>query len=371
MKNLKAIKYNGGIIRPTAYKTFQAEVNYRGQRLRQTFKRLEHARDWITNTLVDAECGHRPLSAAELEQARDAFTALPAGTTLPEVVRFWISRHSAVRESLSLQEAIDRYIDAKTRRGLRPESIRTPRARLNRLAGALKGTLVHNVTMADLLACLESWGVSGQTLNGYRADWAAFFQWCLERQYCAENPGARLEPHQIRGGLPEFLPAPLIASFLGELERHDPALIPFYSLNFFLGIRDAELRRMDGDMVGPDLVRVTPEHAKTGAMRLLEPHETARQWIEAYPPRGPLVQTNHRYRAIAIRDRLGKPHWPQNGGRHAAATYCLAWWEDAARVAYMLGHRNTDLLYTTYRGLATKDEAKAYMAIRPGEHNAG
>lgn len=367
-KGLKTYKYNGGIIRETRYGTFQAEYNVRGKRLRETMKTLAAAKHRLEEVAMAIETQTRPLSTLEIDQARQAFNELPAGVTLPEVVRFWTSRHKTVQESCLVQDAVDQYIAAKERRGLRRESIRTPRNRLNRLAQALPDRMLHEITLNHLLEVLEDFGVEGQTWNNYRADWSAFWTWAVGRELAADNPAKRIESHATYEGIREFLPQTTIRNMLGMIERHDPELAPYYYLSFFLGIRTTELHRMAGALVTPELVRVTPESAKTGAMRHLEPHETVRAWIERYPPPdGPIVVRNHRNRSDAIRRRLGYPHWPVNGGRHAAATYLLAAWQDAGRVAYTLGHRNTNLLYNRYRGLTTPEEAEQYLAILPGK----
>jgi len=50
---------------------------------------------------------------------------------------------------------------------------------------------------------------------------------------------------------------------------------------------------------------------------------------------------------------------------HSFSTYHLAMHEDARLTEMQLGHRSDDLLYTHYRALATKAEARKYWAIAP------
>ena len=46
-------------------------------------------------------------------------------------------------------------------------------------------------------------------------------------------------------------------------------------------------------------------------------------------------------------------------------------YEDARLTEMQLGHRSDDLLYTHYRALATKAEARKYWQIAPAKKNKG
>jgi integrase len=51
--------------------------------------------------------------------------------------------------------------------------------------------------------------------------------------------------------------------------------------------------------------------------------------------------------------------------RHGFASYHLAKFEDAAKLALELGHTNQDLLFRHYRELVTSEQAAKYWDIRP------
>jgi len=57
--------------------------------------------------------------------------------------------------------------------------------------------------------------------------------------------------------------------------------------------------------------------------------------------------------------------WPKNGLRHSFASYHLAHFKDAARLALELGHTDQELLFRHYRELVTPDQAAKYWEIRP------
>ena len=53
--------------------------------------------------------------------------------------------------------------------------------------------------------------------------------------------------------------------------------------------------------------------------------------------------------------------------RHSFAAYHLIEHQNAALTAFLLGHPNPNLLYSTYKELANRQEAKAFWEILPKE----
>lgn len=366
-KQRKTYHYNGGVIRENAEGTFSCDLHFRGERFRQRVKSLEKAKAWVNEYAMYLEGSTKPLTVLETEQARAALQALPDGVTLPEAVKYYTERHKTVKLTLDMSEASERYQDARMKSGLRPDSIRTARARVNRLVAIFPELPVSDITVSDLNGVLDDFGVSGQTWNNYRADWSAFFNWCKRQEITSDNPAARIDEHNVDDNMPVFFPVDQVKSWFRALEESEPELVPYYALSFFAGIRTAELRRMTGDLITPELVRVTPATAKTRQMRHIDPPDTLKAWLNAYPPsKGPLVVTNHRNRAARARRSIEGFQWLQNGGRKSFATYNLELTENAARTAFIMGHKDVQLLYSTYRGLTTRKAAESYFAILPG-----
>ena len=57
--------------------------------------------------------------------------------------------------------------------------------------------------------------------------------------------------------------------------------------------------------------------------------------------------------------------YPKNAGRHTYATMALQKYQSANKVALMLGHTTTGLLFDHYKALATPQQAEQYWNIRP------
>lgn len=364
----KTIKYNGGLIRTTKYGTFGVEINANGTRiLRTTVKTMERAKTTIDTEMVAIESNTRPLTTLETEEARRVFAILPEGVTLSEVAKFYLDRKATVQQTVTVSAATEKYLDSQAKRGLRSRSMSAERGYINRLAKAFPNQLVTDLTVDDLATALEDMGVTGVTYNNYRRYWSIFGDWCIKRNYAVENPAKRIEDHLIEDEIAEFYPVAEAKRWFAHLEEIAPDLLRYMFLHYFAGIRASELHRMTGDMVTPELIKVTPKASKTRSQRHITPEPNLRAWIEAYPASpGRLTTEYHFHRVREVRRALPGFNWVHNGGRKSCATYMLELTQDAPRTATVLGHKSTQLLFETYRGLTTQADAQAYFNILPG-----
>jgi len=65
------------------------------------------------------------------------------------------------------------------------------------------------------------------------------------------------------------------------------------------------------------------------------------------------------------RQRAGLSKWPSNALRHSFASYHLAHFCDAAKLALEMGHRDQKLIFANYRELVKPQEAAKYWNIMP------
>ena len=93
---------------------------------------------------------------------------------------------------------------------------------------------------------------------------------------------------------------------------------------------------------------------------------------EAYKWAGLLVESDDIAYENRKRQEQGKPlvNWkprfpPKNCLRHSFATYHVALHRDPGKTALILSHRNQEVLYQHYLGIATKEQAERYFDIWP------
>ncbi len=89
-------------------------------------------------------------------------------------------------------------------------------------------------------------------------------------------------------------------------------------------------------------------------------------WLDvALRARESVAPLNLRVRVQEARREAGLKQWPFNGLRHSYASYHLAQFKDAARLALEMGHTDTSMIFGHYRELVRTVEAARYWQIEP------
>jgi integrase len=317
----------------------------------------------------------------------------PKPPALAEVLKEWAARWEAAQGSLSVRTAADKFAAVKKAEGLRPVSVRSLEMRCKRFADAFGERPIASITAPEISDWLLGLEVGLQTKRGLRLALSGLFNFAKARGWLRENPvtdAARPRPPKPR---PEILCPGDVCRLFGALEKAAPALIPFWAVRFFGGIREQEALRMDWRMIDlaggeihlPDAVaknhRARTVKIEPALAAFLAPHAQAA---------GPIVTASdmsRRYHlakalrilqaedaeAAAEAKKARKPAprafpvpMPANCARHSFATFHLEHGRHAGETALQLGHGGSpELLHRHYRGLASKADAKAFWAIRP------
>jgi integrase len=152
------------------------------------------------------------------------------------------------------------------------------------------------------------------------------------------------------------------------LEKADSSFVPFIAIGAFAGLRRAELERLDWREVDlqSGLIQVTAAKAKSARRRFVKIQPNLARWLQPHARPAGLVAPRH-YRELLDKARAdaGIKHWPQNALRHSFASYHLAHFNDAAKLALDLGHANAHLVFQHYREIVRPKEAARYWQIAP------
>lgn len=363
------LRYLGGTIYKRGVQCYAAQVNHEGQRFRRQFSgtgALDQAKGWIESTCDQVEKERAPLSAYEINQARIALDMLPEGVDLVTAARHYLSTRAG-NDPRPLAEAIEEYLDEKWRAGLRPATVAGYRQHLARLVADMPGAMTDTVTAEALRTWCNACGLQGRTRRNYRASLRAFWSWCIERGYAAENPAAGIDVHIVDETLAEIWPVETVEAFMAAVPAD---LAPPCALGFFAGIRTAEIGRLDWGSINSEHIHVGPQVAKKRRQRFVTIPSNLAAWLDAYRGTGPVwpasaMQLSRRIRGVLASSQELPDSWPTNVMRHSFASYHLALYQDAPRTALQLGHTRPDILFNHYRNLATEDQGMAFFDIRP------
>lgn len=330
----------------------------------------------------------------------------PLLAILQEFAETW----KANRSSVTVSAAVDAYEVAKTAEGLRPMSLQALRTRCSRFVKTFGIRPISSITTAEVSDWVLSLEATRSRTTGkaeskppktkqapqvglvakrnHRLALSGLFNFAKSRGWVKENPvtdAARPKPPKTRPGI--LRPSEVIR-FLAALEEHAPALVPFWSVRIFAGIREQEALRMDWSMIDlkageihlPDTVTKTG-HPRTVKMEgslaaFLTPHArpdggvvTAsamkRRYHLAKAHRA--LQAEDAARVAAGEDARSFPvPMPANAARHSFATFHLLAFRHAGETALQLGHGGSpELLHRHYKGMATEAEAVAFWKIKP------
>ncbi|MEN9575656.1 MAG: hypothetical protein RL514_3511 [Verrucomicrobiota bacterium] len=246
-------------------------------------------------------------------------------------------------DAVPLEVAIARLLEAKRAANLRPVYLKSLAGYLARFAKGREGRTVDTVTTAEV----EEFLAQFKNPNS-RATWlnrvSTLFAFCVRRDYLAKNPCDRLERVTIDRVAP-FVLSPAQAQAL--LKLAPTVLRPYVILGLFVGVRPAELLKLDWRQVCLETKTLTVSEAKTRRRRIVPLHAKAVALLAACPLRSgkvsPSNSTVRRFKRVAAR-ALGLTGWPSDLLRHTAASYLLALHGDAGKVATMLGNSSAILL---------------------------
>lgn len=408
-------------VRPSKHQDYRGGFVVRwpgqnGKRIAKLFTNESEALTWARERRAElGDVGQSFGSIAEPERAAVTFwrffvasvpdTAPPA---LLAILQDYAERWKANRSSVTVATAVDAYEVAKKAEGLRPRSLQAIRTRCNRFVTDFGNRSISSITTAEISDWILSLPILIQrgpvkvkpakgaapaqvgllTKRNQRLGLSGLFNYAKTRGWVRENPvadAARPKPPKTRPGV---LRPSDVARLFGSLEIAAPALIPFWAVRFFAGVREQETLRMDWSMI--DLaageIHLPDTVTKTGHSRTVKIEPALAAFLAPYTKAdGPIVTPSamariyhlkKAWRILQGEDAAAKEAgkeirpfpvpMPANAARHSFATFHLLAFRHAGETALQLGHGGSpEMLHRHYKGIASEAEALAFWTIRP------
>jgi integrase len=322
---------------------------------------LEHAR--IERNKIGQDAIR--LTDRDRQDAARAKHLSGGAVNLEAAMDFYIKHHGAELNAPSVSDVIKELLSQKSRLGRRPRTLANLKCRLGHFAATFGEAKVTSITTRGLEQWIHSLGVGARSQIHYRTVVSGLFNYALKRGYANQNPALAVEKPRMDPKLPEFLTVDEVKRLMDTAIKISPEMVPYFAIATFAGIRPTEISRLDWRHIDLEkkLIRITGEAAKTRSQRFVEISENLAAWLTPYKQASGLLYCS-RKKFEQVR-RLAKVAWCIDILRHTFATYHLAAYENAAKTAFLMGHRGLDMLYGHYRGLATRAEAARFWAIYP------
>lgn len=304
-----------------------------------------------------------------------AISALRSQGTLAGAVEFYL-KHAAPANALSVAETIGKLLAAVQAAGRRPRTVSDMKWRLEAFGERFGAMPVAGITVHDVEAWIaeRTKGVGPVTRDNERRGLFRLFAFAMKRQYAERNPVACLERVTTDASSAPSIHTPdEVRKVLTAAAQHVPAMLPYYALGYFAGLRpENELRGLrwtDIDFTA-GLIHVRPETAKKRRERYVDLTPNLAAWLAPHRMQaGQIFYTGYAFKKVGKNSGVT---WSPDVMRHTFATMHFAAHSDAPRTAAQLGHSgNPGVLFNHYRRLVRPEVAETFWKILPpsaGDH---
>lgn len=314
-------------------------------------------------------------------------------TVLKDFKDSWMADNA----SLTVADAVDKFIEYQEAEESSGRHIATLRSRLGRFSEDMGECLVSTITTGIFTDWLNSLRATRADKVGQRLSLVtrrnlarslrSFFVFAGERGWTLVNPVPAAKRSKSKAAKLATKKAPAIMlpreveRFMYSAQSHAPAIVPFWAIKFFAGIRDAEAARMDWSMI--DLrrkkIHLPASVTKTGDERTVKIEASLTAWLKPYRKTSGKIcpADTTRKRAfkkvlfeLATKNKKGavtKPFvFPSNAARHSYGTYHLFHFRNAGETALQLGHKgNPSMLHEHYKNPSAEKHAADFWKIFP------
>jgi len=292
-------------------------------------------------------------------------TLLPWGKTIEDALHFYVSHLEKSKNSAPLHAALEELIKVRSEAGVSDRYCYDLKLRLGRFVAGFSGKTTADISTANIDSWLAGLGVAPGTRNTYRRDLRTLFSFCVTRGYCGTNPVAQSQRAKDIGSPIGILTPDQLDRLLNNAA---PQVVPYIAIGAFAGLRAAEIERLDWDDVdlSDDHINITAKNSKTATRRLVDILPILSLWLTPHARgTGPIVPPNLRSFLLEARAKANIETWPPNALRHSYASYHLAHFNDAAKLALQLGHTHTRTIFQHYRQVVKTADAARYWQIKP------
>jgi integrase len=293
----------------------------------------------------------------------------PFGIPLHEAVHQFVNRRSREHglPDKRVSDLVTECLEEKKANGLSVRYCETLKYHLNPFTAAFGKTVIGSVTTSALQQWLAHEYPGLRTRNNVRASIVSLFRFARSRGYLPKHQATEaddLPRAKDNGGAIEIFSPKEMSRLMAPANR-DARL--YFALAGFAGIRRAEIERLEWSDFNFEhsTIEIGKHKAKTMSRRLVPITANLLEWLRPFRRRSGRLFPRRRIVEDAIAAaKANGIEWKQNALRHSYASYRMALVADPARIATEMG-TSAQKLFSNYRQLAHKHEAKQWFAITP------
>jgi site-specific recombinase XerD len=272
---------------------------------------------------------------------------------------------------ITLKDAIQEHLNEGYNLGRDTNWMRAGRVILERFELTHSGN-VNSISQEEATRWVHSLKFAPSTIENHADKMKAFYNWCIDRGYAAENPFLKVPPPDVIPHEPEFLKVAQMEKLMETAKKYYPDAVAYFALNGFAGLRSSACARIgleDIDFKQRGIL-IRAVNAKNKRRIYIDGHPDNLwewlNWAKKNAPEGFALSKrlwDRRRGQIQQKANITMPH---NALRHSFCTYHVALHGDAGKTATLLTHRgNVSILYEHYKGNTSKAQAEKFFNISP------
>ena len=292
----------------------------------------------------------------------------PFKKTIQDATSFYVRHLEQCSRSCEIGALFDEVAKEKESAGFTKNYVSQFKALKKKFLPGVSGKMASEITTRDVDDFLVSLpGGNAVSKNIYRSLLLVLFKHAKKRAYSAENPAENSIVSKAVEKPVGILRPDELARLLAVC---CPTILPAVAIGAFAGLRTAELCRLDWREINLQrgFIEVTAKNAKSSRRRLVKIEPCLDAWLRPLAresgsvTRGAVHYCDLRKKAMF---RAGLKEWPKNALRHSFASYHIAHFSDAAKLALQMGHTTTSLIFAHYREVVHPETAAEYWQIAP------
>jgi integrase len=327
-------------------------------------------------------------SEARLEAFRAAQLLEGSGKSILDAVRFYLEHQKRVSVPGPFSELAAK-VRAEFKRRLEKNEVSDRHSEslnetLKKLEARFGDQVVSEINTEEIREWLIGLPLATKTRNKHRGYAGQVFNLAVDYGYLPANPVSKIKRFNKRSTEDDEISILSAAETERLFRAADPAVIPFLTLSFFCGVRVATLERLSwADVKFEERRVIVPRYKGKNQKRYpVTLSENAQEWLRPYVRKsgsllvpatsinrpgaifGSPSRTATRKLILAAAQRA-EVTLPDNAGRHTFISMHVAAYESLDKTATE-SDNSPALIKSNYLGIVTREDAKKFWEIRPG-----
>jgi integrase len=283
--------------------------------------------------------------------------------SLFDAVHHYLTYLEQTKRSIPVSELFDEFLSVKQQDNVSPKYLADLRSKLGRFVNSFHGTLVCNLTLAEIDAWIRSLDIGTVSRESYRRNVSVLLEFGRRRGYLRANPAADIKIRRRPEGEVSILTPDELANLLSKCA---PEIVPYVAICAFAGLRPSEAANLEWPDIHLDTmqIEVRARHSKTRRYRLVPIQPNLSKWLMQFRSEDRSVYYSRRKFREAYR-AAGMEEWKMDILRHSYGTYRLPILKSAEALALEMGN-SSDVIFRHYRRPMNEVSASAYFDLLPG-----